>query len=177
MPPVEQQRELLMYLKRNSQLTIQHQLSILSTTHYTCRAFPQAAAESSPVNGETRPRGSSPSQAGEAEGSPAFLHARGCHAVSSGVQTSGNEALFSVLGRQATLMANRTLHVHVDRLIPAPEEDKTQVTVAYCSLVPDRPTGQARMHRCVSNSARVHTGLSNLKRISQHLQRVPVLCL
>ena len=45
------------------------------------RAFPQTAAESSPVNGETGPRGSSPSQAGEAEGAarpryedPAFLH-------------------------------------------------------------------------------------------------------
>ena len=68
----------------------------VNTTHYnwciTCRAFPQTAAESSPVNGETRPRGSSPSQAGEAEGAawpwhkdPVFLHARGdcwCETVS-----------------------------------------------------------------------------------------------
>ena len=45
----------------------------VNTTHYdwhiTPQAFPQVAAESSPVNGETRPRGSSPPQAGEAEGS------------------------------------------------------------------------------------------------------------
>ena len=61
-------------LKWNSQLTIQHQLSNLllsysavnTATHYewriTCRAFPQTAAESPPVNDETRPKGSSPSQ-------------------------------------------------------------------------------------------------------------------
>ena len=38
-------------------------------------------------------------------------------------------------------VANRTLHVHVDHLIPAPEENNTQVTAAHPSLVPDRPTG------------------------------------
>ena len=38
-------------------------------------------------------------------------------------------------------VANRTLHVHVDHLIPAPEdEDNTLVTVAHPTLVPDRPT-------------------------------------
>ena len=39
-------------------------------------------------------------------------------------------------------VANRTLHVHVDHFIPAPEEeDNMQVTVVQPTLVPDRPTG------------------------------------
>ena len=39
-------------------------------------------------------------------------------------------------------VASRTLHVHGDHLIPAPEEeDNTQVTAVHPTLVPDRPTG------------------------------------
>ena len=39
-------------------------------------------------------------------------------------------------------VANRTLHVHVDHLIPAPaEEDNTHVTLVHPTLVLDRPTG------------------------------------
>ena len=86
----------------------------VNTTHYnwhiTCQAFSQTAAESPPVNGETRPRGSSPSQAGEAEGAARPRHKDpSCPGGlllwdSFGVQTSGNEVLlFSVLGWQATL--------------------------------------------------------------------------